>query len=102
MSISYQPKDAAVQGQQLKWQTLILKKEDSQIVSDFQTATPDINVKQNVDTYAGNSPLCFKLSAGAEPIMATSVSVLGSVITPTFAAAPGANDAIMIHFVIAE
>jgi hypothetical protein len=103
MSISYQPSDSSVQAVQLKFQTLILKEQDKQIVTDFATTTPDIDVKQNVDTFAGNSPVCLKiLAAGGAPAAATSVAVSGSVITPTFAVAPVSGDVIIVHFVISE
>lgn len=104
MSISYQSSDPVVQGQALKWQTLVLREKDSQIVADFLTTTPDINVQQNVDNVAGSTaPVCIKiLGAGGAPAAATSVAVSGSTITPTFAVAPVSGDVIMVHYVISE
>jgi len=104
MSISYQSSDPVVQGQALKWQTLILRENDKQIVTDFLTVTPDINVQQAVDNVAGSTaPVCLKiLGAGGAPAAATSVAVSGNVITPTFAAAPVSGDVIIVHYVISE
>ena len=104
MSISYQSNDPVVQGQALKWQTLILRENDKQIVVDFTTTTPDINVQQTVDNVSGSTaPVCLKiLGAGGAPAAATSVAVSGSTITPTFAAAPVSGDIIIVHYVISE
>lgn len=104
MSISYQSNDPVVQGQALKWQTLILRENDKQIVADFTTTTPDINVQQTVDNVSGSTaPVCLKiLGAGGAPAAATSVAVSGSTITPTFAAAPVSGDIIIVHYVISE
>jgi hypothetical protein len=104
MSISYQSSDPVVQAQALKWQTLVLRENDKQIVADFLTTTPDINVQQPVDNVAGSSaPVCLKiLGAGGAPAAATSVAVSGNVITPTFAAAPVSGDIIIVHYVISE
>jgi hypothetical protein len=104
MSISYQPSDPSVQAQALKWQTLVLREKDSQIVADFLTTTPDINIQQAVDNVAGlSAPVCIKiLGAGGAPASATSVAVAGSVITPTFAVAPVSGDVIIVHYVVSE
>lgn len=104
MSISYQSSDPAVQAQALKWQTLILRENDAQIVTDFLSTTPDINVQQTVDNVAGSTaPVCLKiLGAGGAPAAATSVAVSGSTITPTFLAAPVSGDIIIVHYVINE
>jgi hypothetical protein len=104
MSISYQSSDAVVQAQALKWQTLVLREKDTQIVTDFLSVTPDINVQQTVDNVAGSSaPVCIKiLGAGGAPAAATSVAVSGSTITPTFLAAPVSGDIIIVHYVISE
>jgi hypothetical protein len=104
MSISYQSSDPVVQAQALKWQTLVLRENDTQIVADFTSTTPDINVQQTVDNVAGfSAPVCIKiLGAGGAPAAATSVAVSGTTITPTFAAAPVSGDIIMVHYVISE
>lgn len=104
MSISYQSSDPSLQAQALKWQTLVLREKDTQIVADFLTTTPDINIQQPVDNVAGlTAPVCIKiLGAGGAPASATSVAVSGNVITPTFAAAPVSGDVIIVHYVVSE
>jgi hypothetical protein len=104
MSISYQSSDPVVQGQALKWQTLVLRELDTQIVTDFATATPDIDVQQNVDNVAGSSrPVCYVIRAtGGGVDAAISVAVSGSTITPTFGSAVLTGDSIVVHYVISE
>ena len=103
MSIAYQPKKSEVQAVSLKFQTLMLHIEDTQIVSDFATTTPDIDVKETVSTFSGNAPAIFKvLAAGGNLVAPTSVAISGSVITPTFAVAPVSGDCIIVNYVIAE
>ena len=112
MSIAYQSSDSSVQHASLKWQTLLLKITDTQIVSaaSFVTTTPVIDVKQPVCQDAasgspnyvpGTQPVVMKLlAAGGAPAVATAVSVSGTTITPTFAVAPVSGDCIMVNYVI--
>lgn len=103
MSIAYQPKKSEVQAVSLKYQTLMLREQDAQIVTDFATTTPDINVKENVSLNAGDAPIIFKvLAAGGSLVAPTSVAISGSTITPTFAAAPVSGDALIVNYVVAE
>jgi len=103
MSISYQSSDPAVQAQALKWQTLVLRENDKQIVTDFLSTTPDINVQQPVDSLAGSSlPVCYVIRAAGGVNAATAVAVSGSTITPTFGSAVLTGDSIVVHYVISE
>jgi hypothetical protein len=103
MSISYQSSDAVVQAQALKWQTLILREKDTQIVADFLSTTPDINVQQTVDNVSGfSAPVCYLIRAAGTVVSATSIAVSGSTITPTFASIVLTGDSIVVHYVISE
>lgn len=105
MSISYQPKDAAVQGVQLKRQTLVLKKKDANVVSAFETVNPVIELKQEISSDAGDEPCAYLIPAAGGPLEAASAALIQngattkSQIVLTFGSAPAANDVLVVHYV---
>lgn len=113
MSISYQPSDSAVQAASLKWQTLILKAEDQQIVTTFNTGTGAVvvNVNQPVAQSAASGspnfiPGCQPVmqvltAAGALRVLSAGPTVSGSTISATVTGL-AATDAIVVHYVINE
>lgn len=115
MSISYQPTDSAVQAAALKWQTLILKAEDQQIVTTFNTGTGAIvvDVKQPVAQSASSGnpnyiPGCQPVmqvltAAGALRVLSAGPSVASgaTAITATVTGL-AASDAIVVHYVVNE
>ena len=112
MSISYQSSDAAVQAAGLKWQTLCLKEEDSEIVSNFTSATLTVDLKQalanNGTTFAaGTKPVIMKvLAAGGTVVAPTTIAfttgALFKKIDVTFAAPCVSGDAIIVNYIVAE
>jgi hypothetical protein len=117
MSISYQPSDSAVQAAALKWQTLVLKKQDSQIVTSFDdsgaggTGAIVVDIKQAVAQSASSGaanyiPGCQPVmqvltAAGALRVLSAGPSVSGTTITAT-ATSLAPTDAIVVHYVINE
>jgi len=113
MSISYQATDPSVQAAALKWQTLVLKAEDQQIVTTFNTTSGAIviNIQQPVAQSASSGavnyiPGCQPVmqvltAAGALRVLSAGPSVSGTTITAT-ATGLAASDAIVVHYVINE
>jgi len=114
MSIAYQPSDSAVQAASLKWQTLVIKKEDKQIATTFDnggTGDVVINIQQPVAQSASSGaanyiPGCQPVmqvltAAGALRVLSAGPSVSGNTITATVTSL-AASDAIVVHYVINE
>lgn len=105
MSISYQPKDAAVQSVQLKRQTLVLKEKDAAVVSAFETIHPIVEIKEALSVDAGNEPCAYLIPAAGGNMVAASAAVIqdgvstNSAIKLTFGSAPAAGDVLVVHFV---
>lgn len=96
MSISYQSKDDAVLGLQLKVQELCVKKSDTGIVS-LSGNDVLIDVKETVGDIR-----CAIHCDGAGPALVVPASKSGSVITVTLAAPLGASESVIVKYVIAE
>lgn len=124
MSISYQPTDSVVQAAALKWQTLILKKEDKQIVTTFDDSSAGatgaivINLQQPVcqSANAGNfnyvpgcQPVMQVLTAAgalrvlsAGPTVVQGLTAAASTTISATATALAPTDAIVVHYVVNE
>lgn len=97
MSISYQSKDDAVLGLQLKVQELCVKKSDTSIVTVSGNDVL-IDVKETV----GDIRCAIHCDAAGPSLALVSASKSGSVITVSLGAPIGASDSIIVKYVIAE
>lgn len=102
MAISYQSKDSAVLGLQLKVQELCVKLSDSAVVSavgpvvtiDVKEDVKEVRAAMHCDDSAG--------SAGLLLIPSGDIVVTGSQIACTLTVAPTDADSIIIKYVVAE
>ena len=103
MSTSYQAKDSGIYGQQLKWETLVLHKDDLQFVTGFVSADPIVDCINDVSTEANDAPAIYAvLAAGGALVAPTGVVIAANLITPSFAAALTSGDALVVNFVYAH
>jgi hypothetical protein len=101
MSISYQPKDAAVQAAQLKVQELVLKKEDKQIVSTPGGLLATIDLKEPV--LEVRAAIVCDDSVGIYMIAQSGINLsVANKVTLTLSAALADEDTIILKYVIAE
>jgi hypothetical protein len=99
MSISYQSKDDAVLGLQLKVQELCVKMADVGILST-SSLTAVINVQEPVKEV--RAALHCDDSVGIYLIAQSGISISGSQITLSLSAAMAAQDSIIVKYVVAE
>jgi len=100
MAISYQSKDEAVLGLQLKVQEICAKKSDVAIVS-VSGLTATIDVKEPVKEV--RSAIHNKDSGPSSILIAQSaISISGSQVTLTLGVALAAADSIVLRYVIDE
>lgn len=97
MSISYQSKDDAVLGLQLKVQELCVKASDVGVVT-ISGNDVLIDVKETV----GDIRCAIHCDAAGPSILLVPASKSGSVITVTLAAPLGASDSVIVKYVVAE
>ena len=99
MSISYQSKDSAVHGLQLKVQELCVKLADSQVVS-VSGLDVTIDVKEAVGEV--RSAIHCDDSIGLSLIAQAGIAVSGSQVTLSLSNALAAADSIILKYVVAE
>lgn len=101
MSISYQPKDAAVQGIQLKVQELVLKKADKQVVS---TSGSDVTIDLKEPISEVRAAIhCDDSAPDAMLIAQADIDLsVANKVTLTLGAPLADEDCIIIKYVIAE
>lgn len=99
MSISYQSKDSAVLGLQLKVQELCVKLADAQVVS-VAGLVVTIDVKEAVSEV--RSAIHCDDSVGLSLIAQAGIAISGSQVALTLSNALAAADSIMIKYVVAE
>lgn len=99
MSISYQSKDDAVLGLQLKVQELCVKMSDVGVLST-SGSTATIDVKESVKEV--RAALHCDDSVGIYLIAQSGISISGSQVTLTLSAAMAAQDSIILKYVVAE
>lgn len=99
MSISYQSKDSAVLGLQLKVQELCVKSADAQIVS-VSGLNVTIDVKEAVSEV--RCAIHCDDSIGLSLIAQAGIAVSGSQVTLTLSNALAAADSIILKYVVAE
>lgn len=100
MSISYQPKDAAVQGIQLKVQELALKKSDKQVVS---VSGLDVTIDLKEPVSEVRAAIVCDDSVGIYMIAQSGIDLsVANKVTLTLSAALADEDCIIIKYVIAE
>lgn len=100
MAISYQSKDDAVLGLQLKVQELCVKKSDVGILSVGAGTDVTIDVKESVKEV--RAALHCDDSVGVYLIAQAGIAISGSQITLTLSAAIADADSIVIKYVVAE
>lgn len=100
MAISYQSKDEAVLGLQLKVQELCVKKSDVGILSVGAGTNVTIDVKESVKEV--RAALHCDDSVGVYLIAQAGIAISGSQITLTLSAAIADADSIVIKYVVAE
>ena len=100
MAISYQSKDEAVLGLQLKVQELCVKKSDVGILSVGAGTNVTIDVKEPVKQV--RAALHCDDSVGVYLIAQAGIAISGSQITLTLSAAIADEDSIVIKYVVAE
>lgn len=100
MAISYQSKDDAVLGLQLKVQELCVKKSDVGILSVGAGTNVTIDVKESVKEV--RAALHCDDSVGVYLIAQAGIAISGSQITLTLSAAIADADSIVIKYVVAE
>ena len=100
MSISYQSKDDAVLGLQLKVQELCVKKSDVGILSVGAGTAVTIDVQESVKEV--RAALHCDDSVGVYLIAQAGIAISGSQITLTLSAAIADADSIVIKYVVAE
>jgi hypothetical protein len=100
MSISYQPKDAAVQGLQLKVQELVVKKADTQMVS---VAGLDVTVDLKEPVQEVRAAIVCDDSVGIYMIAQAGIDLsVANKVTLTLSAALADDDCIILKYVIQE
>lgn len=100
MSISYQPKDAAVQGLQLKVQELVVKKADTQMVS---VAGLDVTVDLKEPVQEVRAAIVCDDSVGIYMIAQSGIDLsVANKVTLTLSAALADEDCIILKYVIQE
>ena len=99
MSISYQSKDSAVLGLQLKVQELCVKKADAQVVS-VSGSDVTVDVKEAVKEV--RAAIHCDDSAGIALVAQADIAISGSQITLTLAAALADEDSVIVKYVVAE
>jgi len=100
MSISYQPKDSALQGLQLKVQELVLKKGDKQIVS---TSGSDVTIDLKEPVAEVRAAIVCDDSVGIYMIAQAGIDLsVAKKVTLTLSAALADEDCIILKYVIAE
>jgi len=100
MSISYQSKDDAVLGLQLKVQELCVKKSDVAVLSVGAGTDVTIDVKEPVGEV--RAALHCDDSVGVYLIAQAGIAISGSQITITLSNAIAAEDSVIVKYVIAE
>ena len=100
MAISYQSKDDAVLGLQLKVQELCVKKSDVGILSVGAGTDVTIDVKESVKEV--RAALHCDDSVGVYLIAQAGIAISGSQITLTLSAAIADADSIVVKYVVAE
>jgi hypothetical protein len=100
MSISYQSKDDAVLGLQLKVQELCVKKSDVAVLSVGAGTDVTIDVKESVKEV--RAALHCDDSVGVYLIAQAGIAISGSQITLTLSAAIADDDSIIVKYVVAE
>jgi hypothetical protein len=100
MSISYQAKDEAVLGLQLKVQELCVKKSDVGVLSVGAGTAVTIDVKEPVKEV--RAALHCDDSVGVYLIAQAGIAISGSQITLTLSAAIANDDSIIVKYVVAE
>ena len=100
MSISYQPKDAAVQGIQLKVQELVLKKADKQVVS---TSGSDVTIDLKEPVLEVRAAIVCDDSVGIYMIAQAGIDLsVANKVTLGLSAPLADEDSIILKYVIAE
>jgi len=100
MSISYQPKDAALQGIQLKVQELALKKSDKQVVS---VVGLDVTIDLKEPVLEVRAAIVCDDSVGIYMIAQAGIDLsVANKVTLTLSAALADEDTIILKYVIAE
>jgi hypothetical protein len=100
MSISYQPKDAALQGIQLKVQELALKKSDKQVVS---VVGLDVTIDLKEPVAEVLAAIVCDDSVGIYMIAQAGIDLsVANKVTLTLSAALADDDCIILKYVIAE
>lgn len=100
MSISYQSKDDAVLGLQLKVQELCVKMSDVAVLSVGSGTDVTIDVKEPVGEV--RAALHCDDSVGVYLIAQAGIAISGSQITLTLSAAIADDDSIIVKYVVAE
>lgn len=100
MAISYQSKDDAVLGLQLKVQEICVKKSDVGVLSVGAGTDVTIDVKEPVKEV--RAALHCDDSVGVYLIAQAGIAISGSQITITLSAAIAAEDSIILKYVVAE
>jgi len=100
MAISYQSKDDAVLGLQLKVQELCVKKSDVGVLSVGAGTDVTIDVKESVKEV--RAALHCDDSVGVYLIAQAGIAISGSQITLTLSAAIADADSIIVKYVVAE
>lgn len=99
MSISYQSKDDAVLGLQLKVQELCVKKSDVAIVST-SLLNVTIDVKESVKEV--RCAIHCDDSIGLSLIAQSGITISGSQVTLALSNALAAEDSVILKYVVAE
>lgn len=100
MAISYQSKDDAVLGLQLKVQEICVKTSDVGVLSVGVGTDVTIDVKESVKEV--RAALHCDDSVGVYLIAQAGIAISGSQITITLSAAIAAEDSIILKYVVAE
>ena len=100
MAISYQSKDDAVLGLQLKVQEICVKKSDVGVLSVGAGTDVTIDVKEPVKEV--RAALHCDDSVGVYLIAQAGIAISGSQITITLSAAIADADSIILKYVVAE
>jgi hypothetical protein len=101
MSISYQPKDSALQGLQLQVQELVLKLADKQVVS-VSGSDVTIDLKQPIKEVRA-AMFCNDSAPGVELVAQADIDLaVANKVTLTLSEPLAANDSIVIKYVISE
>lgn len=100
MAISYQSKDDAVLGLQLKVQEICVKTSDVGILSVGAGTTVIVDVQESVKEV--RAALHCDDSVGVYLIAQSGIAISGSQITLTLSAAIAAADSLILKYVVAE